>query len=47
MDQGEFTFHIAGTNDAAAVLLGGDGTRSGGEVRRGMVERRADTRIFI
>lgn len=28
MDQGEFTFHIAGTNDAAAVLLGGDGTRT-------------------
>ena len=28
MDQGEFTFHIAGTNDAAAALLGGDGTRT-------------------
>lgn len=28
MDQGEFTFHIAGTNDAAKVLLGGDGTRT-------------------
>ena len=28
MDRGEFTFHIAGTNDAAAVLLGGDGTRT-------------------
>lgn len=28
MDQGEFTFHIAGTNDAAAVWLGGDGTRT-------------------
>ena len=28
MDQGEFTFHIAGTNDAAAVLLGGDGMRT-------------------
>lgn len=28
MDQGEFTFRIAGTNDAAAVLLGGDGTRT-------------------
>ena len=28
MDQGEFTFHIAGTNDAAAVLLDGDGTRT-------------------
>ena len=28
MVQGEFTFHIAGTNDAAAALLGGDGTRT-------------------
>ena len=28
MGQGEFTFHIAGTNDAAAALLGGDGTRT-------------------
>lgn len=28
MDQGEFTFHITGTNDAAAALLGGDGTRT-------------------
>lgn len=28
MDQGEFTFHIVGTNDAAAALLGGDGTRT-------------------
>lgn len=28
MDQGEFAFHIAGTNDAAAALLGGDGTRT-------------------
>lgn len=28
MDQGEFTFHVAGTNDAAAALLGGDGTRT-------------------
>ena len=28
MDQGEFTFHIAGTNDAAKALLGGDGTRT-------------------
>lgn len=28
MDQGEFTFHIAGTNDAAAAKLGGDGTRT-------------------
>lgn len=28
MSQGEFTFHIAGTNDAAAALLGGDGTRT-------------------
>lgn len=28
MGQGEFTFHIAGTNDAAVALLGGDGTRT-------------------
>ena len=28
MGQDEFTFHIAGTNDAAAALLGGDGTRT-------------------
>ena len=28
MDQGEFTFRIAGTNDAAKALLGGDGTRT-------------------
>lgn len=28
MDQGEFAFHITGTNDAAAALLGGDGTRT-------------------
>ena len=28
MDQGEFSFRIAGTNDAAAALLGGDGTRT-------------------
>ncbi len=28
MDQGEFIFHITGTNDAAAALLGGDGTRT-------------------
>ena len=28
MDQGEFSFHIAGTNDAAKELLGGDGTRT-------------------
>ena len=28
MGQGEFTFHIAGSNDAAAALLGGDGTRT-------------------
>ena len=28
MSQGEFAFHIAGTNDAAAALLGGDGTRT-------------------
>ena len=28
MDQGEFFFHVAGTNDAAAALLGGDGTRT-------------------
>ena len=28
MNQGEFTFRIAGTNDAARALLGGDGTRT-------------------
>ena len=28
MDQGEFTFQIAGTDDAAKGLLGGDGTRT-------------------
>ena len=28
MDQGEFTFHIAGVDDAAKALLGGDGTRT-------------------
>ena len=28
MDQGEFSFRIAGTNDAAKGLLGGDGTRA-------------------
>ena len=28
MDQGEFSFHVAGTNDAAAALIGGDGTRT-------------------
>lgn len=28
MDQGEFTFHIAGTNDDAKAKLGGDGTRT-------------------
>ena len=28
MDQGEFSFRIAGTNDAAKGLLGGDGTRT-------------------
>ena len=28
MDQGEFTFCIAGTNDAAKAKLGGDGTRT-------------------
>ena len=28
MDQGEFAFSIAGTNDAAKALLGGDGTRT-------------------
>ena len=28
MDQGEFSFHVAGTNDAAKGLLGGDGTRT-------------------
>ena len=28
MDQGEFSFHIAGANDAAKELLGGDGTRT-------------------
>lgn len=28
MNQGEFSFHIAGTNDAAKRLLGGDGTRT-------------------
>ena len=33
--------------EARPQSVGGDGTRSGGEVRRGMVERRADTRIFI
>ena len=33
--------------EARPQSVGGDGTRSGGEIRRGMVERRADTRIFI
>lgn len=28
MDQGEFTFHIAGINDADKAKLGGDGTRT-------------------
>lgn len=28
MDQGEFTFHIASTNDDAKAKLGGDGTRT-------------------
>ena len=33
--------------EARPQSVGGDGTRSGGEVRRGMVERRTDTRILI